>query len=126
MYPHETGKLGEELACRYLTERGFRVVERNYTRPWGEIDVVAEKGSVLHFCEVKSQKTAHPNGESVFNPAEKVDKRKAARLSRSVQTYLSERKLSHDTDFQVDILIVRINPDTKKARITCLSDVIFE
>ena len=37
------GEIGESVACIYLTNHGYRVIGRNYTRKWGEIDIIAEK-----------------------------------------------------------------------------------
>lgn len=48
------GKIGEDIACRYISDRGYCLIERNYTVPHGEIDIVAEKGNILVFFEVKS------------------------------------------------------------------------
>ncbi|NCA94220.1 MAG: hypothetical protein EOM84_03470, partial [Sphingobacteriia bacterium] len=50
------GLLGEDVACKYLAKHGFTVIERNYTRKWGEIDIIAIKDEVLYFIEVKSRK----------------------------------------------------------------------
>lgn len=48
------GAIGEELVARFLVKHGYRVNDRNYRRPWGELDVVAEKDGVIHFIEVKA------------------------------------------------------------------------
>jgi|SRR3989344_2032763 len=48
------GKLGEDIACKFLVKRKFKIVERNYRKPWGELDIVAEKNHTLHFVEVKT------------------------------------------------------------------------
>ena len=50
----QIGDTGEEVACKYLEARGFKVLERNYLRKWGEIDIIAEKAKRLYFVEVKS------------------------------------------------------------------------
>lgn len=50
----KVGSLGEELAERFLVKRGFRILHRNYWRPWGELDIVAERKNKLHFIEVKA------------------------------------------------------------------------
>jgi putative endonuclease len=48
------GYAGEQLAEQYLTERGYRILERNYTVKHGEIDLIAQEGETLVFIEVKS------------------------------------------------------------------------
>ena len=48
------GDIGEEFTCRFLEGRGYKIVERNYLKKWGEIDIVAENKDGLHFIEVKS------------------------------------------------------------------------
>lgn len=48
------GRLGEELAGKFLMKRGYKIVDRNYRRPWGELDIIAEKKGKIHFVEVKS------------------------------------------------------------------------
>ena len=48
------GDLGEDIACKYLAKHGYRILERNYLKPWGEIDIVAEKSNLLSFIEVKA------------------------------------------------------------------------
>ncbi|MEI6093540.1 MAG: YraN family protein, partial [bacterium] len=50
----QTGEIGEQEAVNYLINKGFNIIERNYTRKWGELDIVAKKSNVLHFIEVKS------------------------------------------------------------------------
>ena len=50
----EVGKLGEELVARFLMKHGYRILERNYRRPWGELDIIAERKARVHFVEVKA------------------------------------------------------------------------
>ena len=47
------GQVGEDIACKFLMKHGFTVLERNYTKKWGEIDIIAQKEDVLYFVEVK-------------------------------------------------------------------------
>ena len=47
------GDIGENLACVFLEKRGFEILERNYLRKWGEIDIVTKKDGVIRFIEVK-------------------------------------------------------------------------
>ena len=48
------GKLGEELVATFLMKRGYRILDRNYRRPWGELDIIAEREGKIHFVEVKA------------------------------------------------------------------------
>jgi len=52
------GKLGEDLACRELTRRGYAILATRYRTRFGEIDIVSEQHGVLVFVEVKARKTA--------------------------------------------------------------------
>lgn len=48
------GDLGEGIICNYLKDKGFEIIERNYWKPWGEIDVITQKRGIIHFVEVKT------------------------------------------------------------------------
>ncbi len=48
------GDLGEGISCNYLKNKGFSIIDRNYWKPWGEIDIIASKKGVIHFVEVKT------------------------------------------------------------------------
>lgn len=60
------GSLGEELVVKFLMKRGFKILDRNYRRPWGELDIVAEKNSTIHFVEVKAL-AQRVSGETIAN-----------------------------------------------------------
>lgn len=51
------GKIGEDLACNYLTDRGYRILERNYRTRRGELDAIAKQDECLVFVEVKTRKS---------------------------------------------------------------------
>ena len=52
---HEIGKLGEDLACRYLQNQGYKILERNFEARQGEIDIIALDKSEIIFIEVKTR-----------------------------------------------------------------------
>ena len=64
---NEKGKKGEFLAARYLEEKGYTVIARNYHSRYGEIDLICRKDSYLVFIEVKARKVS-----SLVNPLEAV------------------------------------------------------
>lgn len=52
------GTKGENLAVKYLKRRGYKILTRNYVTPFGEVDVIAEKGDCVVFAEVKTRTEA--------------------------------------------------------------------
>jgi len=82
----DLGKYGEDLATRYLRERGLQVLERNWRCSEGEIDVVALDGDCLVVCEVKTRR-----GTGRGDPLEAVTWEKSRRLRRLAAAYLRAR-----------------------------------
>ena len=122
----KVGNLGENLACRFLAERGFKIVERNYRKKWGELDIVAEKNKILHFVEVKSLTWRPGRQVEEYMPEANVRLWKKQRMSRAIRTYLLDRKISDEQDFEIDIVAVFLDFNRKKARIRMLENVILE
>lgn len=82
------GKKGEELAAAKLTAMKYRILERNYRCPLGEMDIIArEKGSLV-FVEVKTRATRDFGG-----PAAAVHEKKQRQLSRVALLYLNHKKI---------------------------------
>lgn len=131
----EIGKIGEDLAVRFLMKHGFKVIERNYWKKWGELDIVAQKKKRIHFVEVKcvscetkefkvSRETFNQGLTSMIRPEEHVTREKLSRLSRAIQTYLIERKVSQETPYQLDVVTVRLNLKDKTAKIGFIQNVL--
>lgn len=97
---HRTGRAGEGDAVASLEQAGYRILERNYRCPFGEIDVVAEDGQVLVFVEVKTRSSL-----AFGLPRDAVTPAKRRRLARSASHYLME-KVPHDRPFRVDVVEV--------------------
>jgi len=123
----KVGNLGEEIGCKFLEKHGFLIKDRNYRKKWGELDIVAEKDNLLHFIEVKS--VSHPPsgeaGETDHNPEENVHPWKQKRLARAIQTYLLEKKIPEETEWQIDIMAIFLDFKTKKAKIRMTENVIL-
>ncbi len=97
------GVRGEELACRVFRRLGFEVVERNYRCRAGEIDLIAARGPLVVFCEVKTRRT-----DRYGEPSEAVTHLKRARLRRAAASWLAERKpRTKEVRFDVVSVIVR-------------------
>ena len=115
----EVGDKGEEVVCKYLEGKGYRIIERNYWKPWGEIDIVAEKGSILSFVEVKA--VSH----GTYRPEENMHPAKIKRLHRAIQTYLLDHKVPEDKLWQLDLACAFLDFSTKKARVELLENVVL-
>lgn len=75
------GAAGEDAAARYLEAVGYRVLERNWRVKAGEVDIIAEKGGVIHFVEVKYRKNhTQGGGIAAVTPAKLRHMERAARL----------------------------------------------
>ncbi|KKW35987.1 hypothetical protein A2852_00980 [Candidatus Adlerbacteria bacterium RIFCSPHIGHO2_01_FULL_54_23] len=124
----QTGDIGEGVACHWLENRGYKVIERNYLKPWGEIDIVAEKAKKLYFVEVKSvsrESFAKLGSREMYRPEENVHPSKLKRLHRAVQTYLLDRKVPENRPWQIDVVCVYLNFEDRKARVEVLENVIL-
>jgi len=118
---NKIGKIGEDTACMFLMKQGFLLVERNYWKKWGEIDIVAKKGNRIHFVEVKSvvDKKLGGKEENYYRPEENVHINKQKRLGRVISTYISEG------EWQFDIIAVYLDPDRELAKIDFLENIIL-
>lgn len=123
------GEIGENVAAKFLMKHNFSILDRNYTKKWGEIDIVAEKEGRLYFIEVKS--VSRPDLKSVsqetfdqYNPEDNMHPWKLKRMARTIQTYLLSKKLD-DREWQVDLLVVFLNLKDKSAKIKVVKDIIL-
>ena len=112
------GKLGEDIAVKYLENRGYSILERNYRKPWGEIDIVALKSRELVFFEVKTQ-----NQRFEWRPEENVTRHKKHQLSRIVATYLKEHKVPQNQDWRINVLAIQLDFETKNAQIEHIQNI---
>src|SRR3989338_520910 len=70
----EVGKLGEDLACEYLVNKRFTIIERNFRKPWGELDIITKDSKgILVFVEVKTIRQSSWQAINQSNKAEKYD-----------------------------------------------------
>jgi putative endonuclease len=87
---HALGAAGERCAAKFLARRGYRIVARNVRAERVEIDLVAVRGGLCAFVEVKTRR-----GRARGAPEEAVDARKRKRLVRGAQAWLRARHASH-------------------------------
>ena len=84
------GREGEQIAETYLRKKGYRVVERNYRCPAGELDLIFLDRRVIVFVEVKTR-----TDERFGAPLESVDRRKQRKMIKAALFFLSQHRLHH-------------------------------
>ena len=114
------GNRAETVAATFLENKGYRILERNYRKPWGEIDIIAKRDEVVVFVEVKAN--ARDFGFE-FNPEVRVDEKKLAKITRAAPLYLEYTYKNMNTEWRVDIVSVTFIGATK-ARITHFKNVV--
>ncbi|MBI2891135.1 MAG: YraN family protein [Nitrospirae bacterium] len=82
----QLGRTGEAIAARHLRERGYRILALNYRCRYGEVDIIARRGSTLAFVEVKTRRSARYG-----SGAEAVSARKQGQIIRTATHYLQEK-----------------------------------
>ena len=98
------GRFGEEVAARHQTGAGLRIVDRNWRCAEGELDIVAEDGDTLVFCEVKTR-----SGTGFGDPAEAVTAAKSARIRRLGLRWLAAHGIGW-RDLRFDVVTVVRRP----------------
>lgn len=106
-----TGRLGESMAVEYLRGQRYVIVEQNYRKPYGEVDIIARDGATLVFVEVKTRHTV-----GFGTPFEAVDWRKQRQICRVAQEYLQTRNLD-DRPARFDVIGVLLDRNDQTRRI---------
>ena len=96
---HRVGAAGEQKAAEHLEALGFRVIERNFRRPYGEIDLIAEDGTFLVFAEVKTRKNRR-----FAAAAEAVGPDKRRKILKTARGYLA----AHNTRLQPRFDVIEV------------------
>lgn len=94
------GKEAEELAVRFLSgSKGYRILERNYRCPFGEVDIIAFDKGVLAFVEVKGRSSLRYG-----YPSEAVNSRKRQKILRAASYYLQKKGLEGKVPVRFDVV----------------------
>ena len=121
------GDIGEKIVVDYLKKQGCHILERNYQKPWGEIDIIAQNNKDLIFIEVKTRTVS--KGQSLRYspyPEESVGFDKKQKVIRTAQTYLLEKKYPPEISWQIDVIAVELNLQTRKANLKHIKNAIWQ
>ncbi len=110
------GKFGEEIAEQYIVSQGYRILERNYSTRYGEIDLIAEEGKCLVFVEVKARQS-----DEFGSPGDAVNKPKQGKLSRMAVAYVCDHDV-HDRDCRFDVVEILLGPQKQVRSVNLIRD----
>lgn len=111
----KTGNLGEDMACKYIIKLGYRIVERNYKKPWGEIDIIAiAPDKTLIFFEIKTMRQCG-NRQSAswriagLTPEDQMTYAKMNKFKRTAQLFAgNHQELTNDkAGWRLDLLAIK-------------------
>lgn len=96
---HETGKKGEQLACKLLKSKGYEILETNWRFSHAEIDIIVKKDDVLIFVEVKTR-----SSEFFGQPEEFIDAKKEKLIADAASEYM--KKVNHEWECRFDFISI--------------------
>lgn len=114
---NKVGKIGEELAKRFLEKQGYKIIEQNYKTKYAEIDLVARKGKELIFVEVRTKV-----GENFGMPEETINKKKMRKLYLNAMAYVSIKKWRGS--FRIDAICIVLKPDYNVERLNHYENIV--
>lgn len=124
------GACGEQIAVNYLIKKRFDILDTNYLKKWGEIDIVARETDKIHFIEVKTVSYETKNdlkqaiSRGTWRPEENVHAKKILRLNRAIESWIFEHK--YDGEWNIDVVAVRIVPREKYASVKYIPNIIID
>ncbi len=110
------GKYGEDLACKYLEEKGYKIKERNYRTFLGEIDIISEYKGSITFVEVKTRRS-----DKFGHPEEAINFNKQQKIIKNALCYLAKYNL-WKTNCCFDVILVSISNQKDVKRIRHIRD----
>ena len=99
---NDFGKLGEEIAVNYLSDKGYEILERNWRNRHKEIDIIARDGKFLVIVEVKARKS-----DEYGNPDIAVTRQKQRLLISAANAYLFRNRLDTETRFDIISIVFK-------------------
>ncbi len=102
------GKLGEDIACEYLVKNNYKIIERNFLRPWGELDIITKSpDKTLIFIEVK---TINGDSNQAIQPEQQLSTAKLKKLKKSASLYAGHypELIREDNGWRIDLIALNI------------------
>jgi putative endonuclease len=118
MNRRETGAAGEKLACDFLCNNGYTILETNYRCRSGEIDIVAKHREVLVFVEVRTKKSF-----KYGTPEESITLTKRQHL-RDVAVHYEQHHVNLPTEWRIDVVAIQMHGNGKVCRVEIIENAI--
>lgn len=121
-FNRKVGKEGEEIAAKFLSGKGYKILERNYHTRFGEIDLIAVKNNVLTFIEVKLK-----HGEDFGTPEEMIGTSKLSQVQRMAEFYLMDKPKMAEIykAYSIDAVCIMVGEDGEEERISHYENLTF-
>ncbi|MBI2049120.1 MAG: YraN family protein [Parcubacteria group bacterium] len=106
------GKTGEDLACEYLVNKGYKIIDRNYRTKWDEIDIISKaKDGTLVFVEVKTLNAVLGG----LVPEDNLTGDKHRKISRACQLFANQRAdlIKEDKGWRIDLVAISIDENDR-------------
>lgn len=104
MTSRKIGNIAEDLAVKILTNKNFKIINRNFRSRVGEIDIICAKNNIISFVEVKSLSMFKNN--FLYEPKEQITHRKQFRIRRTANYFINLNSL-HNSNFKFDLMEIK-------------------
>lgn len=111
-YRKNLGREGEKKAAEYLENRGFTIIQTNFSVETGEADIIAEHDDIIYFIEVKTRRLG--------DVLESYSKKQKKRLWRLAEIYIAKNNVTKQVGF--GLIAVSSNPQTKDYDVELIFD----
>lgn len=111
-YKSQLGNFGEGIACKYLINKGYKIISRNFRKPWGEIDIIAKApDKTLVFTEVK---TVRKQSENSITAEDQLTKSKLTKTKKAASLFAGHHPelIKEDKGWRIDLLALTIKEES--------------
>ncbi|MBD3637760.1 MAG: YraN family protein [Crocinitomicaceae bacterium] len=106
---NELGKIGEEMAVKFLTDKGYNILRRNYRFKKLELDIIAQQDEEIVVVEVKTRQSDY-----LTDPTELLSRKKQSDIIRAADYFINEEEI--DLECRFDVIIIVVNQHQKEIR----------
>jgi putative endonuclease len=120
MKRRETGIIGEKLACEFLGNNGYQIIERNFRCPGGEADIIAQHRDTLVFVEVRTK-----TGRQFGSPEESITRTKMEHM-RNVAAYYWQNHANLPESWRIDVIAIEMDRRGRVSRIELIENAVSD